>query len=202
MLITAMVLAPPLGSLGRTGPGDEAAPNLPASQWLWDLFQHLPTQTTSPQVRVVEIDEKSLSTFGAWPWSRFDVEALVSAIQKQRPAAIGFDLMFPEPDRLNAAFLQEYYPGLPAAALEPFKAEEHSADNTLGRTPGHDALGAGPLGHPQQLREPAAAADGAVRGRGPARRAELSARHRQHHRAGEPRGPATASSTACATATG
>ena len=47
---------------------------------------------------MVEIDEKSLHTFGAWPWSRFDVEALVTAIQKQKPAAIGFDLMFPEPE--------------------------------------------------------------------------------------------------------
>ena len=138
MLITALVLAPPLSSLSPQpgAPPDESAPGLPASQWLWDLFQGLSAGDISPSVQVVEIDEKSLSTFGAWPWSRFDVEAMVSAINKQRPAAIGFDLMFFEPDRLNVKFLEEYYPSLPPAALAPFRNEENSADNTLGRTLG------------------------------------------------------------------
>lgn len=136
LLITASALAPPLPSLRPANAVVDAAPGLPASQWLWDLFQRLPAAPTSSKVQVVEIDERSLHTYGAWPWSRFDVEALVSAIQKQKPAAIGFDLMFFEPERLNAAFLQEYYPGLPPAALEPFRREENSADNTLGRTLG------------------------------------------------------------------
>jgi len=134
ILITASVLAPPMAVVSNTD--EAAAPGLPASQWLWDLFQHLSPGEISSQVQVVEIDEKSLATFGAWPWSRFDVDAMVLRIAEQKPKAIGFDLLFPEPDRLNAAFLHEYYPQLPEGALAPFRKEEDGADNTFGRTLG------------------------------------------------------------------
>lgn len=150
LVITATVLAPPLGPVGAQpgAPPDEAAPGLPASQWLWDLFQRLSAGDISPQVQVVEIDERSLATFGAWPWSRFDVEAMVSAIARQKPAAIGFDLLFFEPDRLNAKFLEEYYPSLPEASLAPFRKEENGADATLGRTLGVTPSVLGRLGTP------------------------------------------------------
>jgi adenylate cyclase len=139
LLLTAVVLAPPIDSLRPSGGpsvrGDQSPP-LPASQWLFDLFQRISTGRVSPQVQIVEIDERTLATFGAWPWSRFDVAALVAKIAEQKPAAIGFDLMFPERDRLNAEFLAEYYPQLPPAALAPFRKEEDGADNTFGRTLG------------------------------------------------------------------
>ena len=134
VLLTASVLAPPMAVVSKTD--EAAAPGLPASQWLWDLFQRLSPGEISDQVQVVEIDEKSLATFGAWPWSRFDVDAMVLRIAEQKPRAIGFDLLFPEPDRLNAAFLHEYYPKLPESALAPFRQEEDGADNTFGRTLG------------------------------------------------------------------
>ncbi|WP_293678131.1 CHASE2 domain-containing protein [uncultured Phenylobacterium sp.] len=139
LFLSAVVLAPPIGSLRTLGapaaPG-ERTPPLPASQWLFDLFQRVSTGRVSPQVQIVEIDEQTLATFGAWPWSRFDVAALVAKIAEQNPAAIGFDLMFPERDRLNAEFLAEYYPQLPPSALEPFRSEEDGADSALGRTLG------------------------------------------------------------------
>ena len=132
--IAGAVWAPPLGTLR---PSTEAAtPSLPASQWLFDLFQRLSGGAVSPQVQVVEIDQKSLAAYGAWPWSRFDIEDLVRAIAAQRPAAIGFDLMFPEPDRLTADFLASHYPKLPKAAIEPFRQEESGADATFGATLG------------------------------------------------------------------
>ena len=141
LLIMVVVLAPPIGSLDvldadTTDVPGGLGPPLPASQWLFDLFQTLSDDRASPQVQVVEIDERTLATFGAWPWSRFDVAALVAKIAEQNPAAIGFDLMFPERDRLNAEFLAEYYPHLPEVALAPFRKEEDGADGTLGRTLG------------------------------------------------------------------
>lgn len=51
------------------------------------------------RVVIVDIDEKSLSLVGRWPWSR-DVQAsLVGQLTKfYKAGAVGFDVSFPEPD--------------------------------------------------------------------------------------------------------
>jgi adenylate cyclase len=70
----------------------------------FDTFQVLePRVKTARPVRIVNIDEKSLAKFGQWPWPRTVVADLVNSLNRLGPAAIGFDVMFAEPDRLNPA---------------------------------------------------------------------------------------------------
>jgi len=48
---------------------------------------------------IIEIDEKSLDLKGQWPWPRTTVAELIRGIAAAKPAAIGVDLLFVEPDR-------------------------------------------------------------------------------------------------------
>jgi len=67
---------------------------------LFDAYQALsPRQLRSQPVTIVAIDEKSLAGDGQWPWPRDRLAALVHAIQKHEPAAIGLDLYMPESDQ-------------------------------------------------------------------------------------------------------
>src|SRR3954471_3941584 len=68
----------------------------------FDTFQVLePRVKTARPVRIVNIDEKSLAKFGQWPWPRTIVAELVTNLTRLGPAAIGFDVMFADPDRLS-----------------------------------------------------------------------------------------------------
>jgi adenylate cyclase len=70
----------------------------------FDTFQVIdPRVKTARPVRIVNIDEKSLARFGQWPWPRTRVADLVTNLSKLGAVAIGFDIMFAEPDRLNPA---------------------------------------------------------------------------------------------------
>ncbi|HEU0083066.1 MAG TPA: adenylate/guanylate cyclase domain-containing protein [Bradyrhizobium sp.] len=74
----------------------------------FDTFQVLdPRVKTARPVRIVNIDEKSLARFGQWPWPRTVVADLVTNLTRLGAVAIGFDIMFAEPDRLNPASAAE-----------------------------------------------------------------------------------------------
>jgi CHASE2 domain-containing sensor protein/serine phosphatase RsbU (regulator of sigma subunit) len=69
--------------------------------WL-DAYQALsPRERRSAPAVIVAIDEKSLERFGQWPWPRTLVARLLDRISAAGPAAIGVDLLFPDPDRLS-----------------------------------------------------------------------------------------------------
>nr|HET7858923.1 CHASE2 domain-containing protein [Caldimonas sp.] len=71
------------------------------SAW-FDLCQSLaPRQVATLPVTVVEIDQKSLTALGQWPWPRTRLAQLVKAIQQAGPAAIGLNVLMPEPDALS-----------------------------------------------------------------------------------------------------
>jgi serine phosphatase RsbU (regulator of sigma subunit) len=57
---------------------------------------------TAPAV-IVAIDERALDARGQWPWPRSVVAQLIDAINAARPAAVGVDLLFVEPDRSSAS---------------------------------------------------------------------------------------------------
>ncbi|MCZ8185585.1 MAG: adenylate/guanylate cyclase domain-containing protein [Beijerinckiaceae bacterium] len=65
-------------------------------------------------VVIVDIDDRSLQAIGQWPWSRGVLARLVDRLQEAGAATIGFDIMFPEPDRLSPARLSRTLPGLTA----------------------------------------------------------------------------------------
>ena len=68
----------------------------------FDFYQHLcPRLRVNDGVVVVAIDDASLASLGQWPWPRSRLAELVDRIQAQHPAAIAFDAVFPEPDRLS-----------------------------------------------------------------------------------------------------
>ena len=55
----------------------------------------------------IDIDERSLSTYGRWPWSRFDFGDLVGKLADYGVIVLGFDYYFPEPERNLMAELLE-----------------------------------------------------------------------------------------------
>lgn len=63
-------------------------------------------------VLIVDIDDRSLQALGQWPWSRAAMAQLVDRLREAGAATIGFDIVFPEPDRLSPARLAETLPGL------------------------------------------------------------------------------------------
>ena len=66
----------------------------------FDAYQKLlPRNRSSAPAMIVEIDERTLDLKGQWPWPRTVVAELVDAIADAKPAAIGVDLLFVEPDR-------------------------------------------------------------------------------------------------------
>src|SRR5215470_13184326 len=66
----------------------------------FDIFQQwLPREETRFPVTIVDIDEASLAQRGQWPWPRADLASLVNRLQQDGAVAIGFDVVFSEPDR-------------------------------------------------------------------------------------------------------
>ena len=53
----------------------------------------------SGRVVIVDVDERSLSTFGQWPWRRDVIARLIARVRELGAATIALDVMFAEPDR-------------------------------------------------------------------------------------------------------
>ncbi len=81
----------------------------------FDMFQLLrPRVQEGYPVVIVDIDEASLKTIGQWPWPRTIIADLVNRITQSGPAAIGFDVVFAEPDRMSPAIAEQSFQGLDA----------------------------------------------------------------------------------------
>jgi len=92
-------------------------------QPMFDVFQKItPAPATSPKVAVVLIDAPSLAAVGGWPWSRYTLARLTEAIAGRGAVAIGFDFLFPEPDRLTPDLFADLYPELPPATAAQIRA--------------------------------------------------------------------------------
>jgi adenylate cyclase len=61
-------------------------------------------------LRIVDIDEDSLKQVGQWPWPRTVLAELVQKLNANGAAAIGFDIVFPEPDRMSPANAVRFWP--------------------------------------------------------------------------------------------
>lgn len=73
------------------------------SEPLFDTYQRLQPRpaTELPPVAVVDIDEASIARLGQWPWPRDVIARMVDRLAAAGVAAIGFDIVFSEPDRLS-----------------------------------------------------------------------------------------------------
>jgi signal transduction histidine kinase/CHASE2 domain-containing sensor protein len=75
-------------------------------------------QPVSSQVALVLIDDATLARYGRWPWHRGLLAQLIRAVSKQRPRAIGVDVLLPEAeDELNDAQLAQAIQAAPNVVL-------------------------------------------------------------------------------------
>src|SRR5262245_44531639 len=172
----------------------------------FDFYQNLrPRETMSRPVVIVDIDEASLKDIGQWPWPRTIVADLVTQLTQLGAAAIAFDVIFAEPDRMS-----------PSIAVTSFRNLDDDTRNKLNSLPSNDevlaeaiqrsrvVVGQGGSATPVRRPEPEAALQTGFAVRGPdptpflVTFRDCSATSRRSSR----RRPATASFRSCRSATG
>lgn len=65
-------------------------------------FRPLPP---SPEVFIVDIDQRSLAAKGQWPWGRDKIASLIGAVADAKPRSIGIDTLIAGPDERSPAAL-------------------------------------------------------------------------------------------------
>jgi adenylate cyclase len=89
----------------------------------FDLFQVLrPREQQVRPVVIVDIDEASLREIGQWPWPRTVIADLVTRLRAAGAVAVGFDVIFAEPDRMSPAVAAGSFRGLDAETREKLAA--------------------------------------------------------------------------------
>lgn len=109
-----------------------------ARQALFDAYQQLfPRERKSRPAVVVAIDEHSLKEYGQWPWPRTLMGELVERISRMGALAIGFDILFPEPDRYSPDALAGSLARLPGDIAQRMRSlpsnDERFAESIRGR---------------------------------------------------------------------
>jgi adenylate cyclase len=68
----------------------------------FDSYQKLqPRPFEKLPIKIIDIDDASLARLGQWPWPRLQVAELVKQLKERGAVAIGFDVVFPEPDKTS-----------------------------------------------------------------------------------------------------
>ncbi len=79
----------------------------------FDFFETLsPRVATQRPVVIVDIDEKSLKAIGQWPWPRTRIADLITRLTQMGALVVGFDVIFPEPDRTSPQVAAENFHNL------------------------------------------------------------------------------------------
>lgn len=79
----------------------------------FDFYQILkPRDAQLRPAVIVDIDEASLAAFGQWPWPRTQLADLVTKLTKLGSAAIAFDIIFAEPDRMSPGVVAQSFRNL------------------------------------------------------------------------------------------
>ena len=96
----------------------------------FDFFQVLrPRPQEIRPVVIVDIDEASLKAIGQWPWPRTTIADLVTQITQLGAVAIGFDIIFPEPDSMSPAIAERSFRGIDAetrAKLDSLRSNDEA----------------------------------------------------------------------------
>jgi adenylate cyclase len=96
----------------------------------FDFFQRLqPRDAKARPVVIVDIDEASLKEIGQWPWPRTLVADLVAKLGALGAVAIGFDVIFAEPDRMS-----------PSVAVDSFRFIDDDTRAKLRAMPSNDRV--------------------------------------------------------------
>jgi adenylate cyclase len=96
-----------------------------AREIAFDFYQRLAPREPPLQypIRVVDIDEASLAEIGQWPWPRDKMALLTTRLTQLGAAAIAFDVLFPEPDRMSPSRIAQSLPGVDASNFADTDAE-------------------------------------------------------------------------------
>jgi len=133
----------------------------------FDTYQaSLPREVNSMPAVVVAIDEKSLAELGQWPWPRSVMAGLIDAINQAQPAAIGIDVLMPEPDRMSPGNLLGHLQ-LADADLARRLAALPSNDALLAKSLAQAPVALGIAGLPDETDRPLRTAPFRVRGGDP-----------------------------------
>ena len=96
----------------------------------FDIFQVIkPRDATSRPVVIVDIDEESLQKLGQFPWPRTRIADMITRLTRLGAAAIAFDVVFSEPDRLS-----------PALAADVYRDLDEETRNKLRALPSNDQI--------------------------------------------------------------
>ena len=80
----------------------------------FDFYQRvLPREPQALPVAIIDIDDGSITEIGQWPWPRTRFAELVDTVTQGGAAAIAFDVIFAEPDRLSPRNIAADNPALP-----------------------------------------------------------------------------------------
>jgi adenylate cyclase len=90
---------------------------------VFDAYQAIqPRTSTARPVAIVDIDEASLAALGQWPWPRTRVAEIVTKLRALGALAIGFDIVFAEPDRMSPASVARSLPQIDARTRDALSA--------------------------------------------------------------------------------
>lgn len=85
---------------------------------LYDVFLRQDSQDRqSPDIAIVDIDEKSLERHGQWPWPRYRIARLLREVRELGASAVALDMMFAEPDSTSLSVVQQGLEGDTGRAL-------------------------------------------------------------------------------------
>jgi adenylate cyclase len=96
----------------------------------FDFYQEVkPRAVTLRPAVIVDIDDASLAAFGQWPWPRTLLADLVNKLTRQGAAAVAFDIIFAEPDRMS-----------PGVAAQSFRNLDEQTRAQLEKLPSNDEV--------------------------------------------------------------
>ncbi len=112
---------------------------------VFDGYQRTAPRPYDPQapVHIIDIDEAALDEYGQWPWPRSYLAELTDRLFEHGATAVGFDVLFPEPDRTSPDLIAESWSRFSDVALPVLP--------DLGLVPHDTRFAAAIAGHPVVL---------------------------------------------------
>jgi CHASE2 domain-containing sensor protein len=65
------------------------------------LMRWIPPRPSSDRIMIIDVDERSLSTIGQWPWRRDVIAKLIGRLRDLGASVVALDIVFAEPDRFG-----------------------------------------------------------------------------------------------------
>jgi adenylate cyclase len=103
------------------------------SNLVFDWYQRLDPRAWDPEspVRIVDIDDESLTRIGQWPWPRSTVAELVARLGRLGAAVVVVDIVFAEPDGMSSEHVITLLPPTPGRALLEQEIKERTSNDAV-----------------------------------------------------------------------